>query len=387
MKEKLTVGYITSTDPRDKRSWSGIHYKMYESLLNEFEEVYLFGPIKKKRILDKLLRMLNDIHLKVFSKKYNKHHNIISSKFFANKINSQLKKKKIDVLFVPASSTEIAFLNTSIPICYLSDTSFSQINEYYQMFSGFSSLSNKESNLIEQKAISNSQTQVYSSNWAAEYVINNYSAKKENIYIINFGANIDFVPRLSDINKDFNNTINFLFLGIDWKRKGGNIAVETFDILVNRGNDISLTICGCTPPNHISNPRIKVIPFLDKNKDDDNNEFLNLLYKTHLLFVPTRADCTPIVFCEANAFGIPVITTDTGGVTTIIKENINGFALPFDSKPIDYANQIQILLDDRTEIQKLSNQSRKLFDEELNWNTWGKKMREILLHTINKRNV
>ena len=75
-------------------------------------------------------------------------------------------------------------------------------------------------------------------------------------------------------------------------------------------------------------------------------QFLNILFNTHLLFVPTRADCTPIVFCEANAFGIPVITTDTGGVSSIIKNGENGFAFPLDATPDEYANTIQSLLDD-----------------------------------------
>jgi glycosyltransferase involved in cell wall biosynthesis len=384
MKEKKIVGFITSTDPNDKRSWSGIHYRMYQSLMNEFEEVYLFGPLPKGKVLKKTLRLLEKIHLKIFSKKYNTDHNIVSSKFYAHKIKTKLKRKKIDVLFAPASSTEIAYLKTSIPICYLSDTSFSQINEYYNSFSGISSLSIKESNRIEEKAITNSTTQVYSSHWAANHVLNHYTAESKNVHVVSFGANIDWVPNKSDIKKDFNSPINLLFLGVNWKRKGGDIALEAFNILTSKGYDITLTICGCVPPYEIKNPKITIIPFLNKNNSEEYNDFLKLLHQTHLLLVPTRADCTPIVFCEANAFAIPVITTDTGGVTSIIENNINGFALPFESKPINYADQIETLLNDRLKLKELSEQSRKKFEEELNWESWGKKMREIILLTINK---
>jgi len=384
MKEKITVGFITSTNPNDKRSWSGIHYRMYQSLLNEFEEVYIFGPIAKPKILHKTLKLLQKIHLRLFSKRYNYEHNILSSKFFAYKINAKLKNIKADVLFAPAASTEIAYLKTSIPIYYLSDTSFSQINEYYDSFSGISSLSIKESNWIEKKAITNSTIQIYSSDWAANHVINNYSADSKNVHVINFGANIDVAPDKINIKKDFNSTINLLFLGVNWKRKGGDIVLETFNILINKGYDITLTICGCIPSDEITNPKITVIPFLNKNNTEEYNYFLKLLNQTHLLFVPTRADCTPIVFCEANAFGIPVITTDTGGVSSIIKNNVNGFALPFESKAIKYADQIEILLNDRITLKELSEQSRQKFDEELNWNSWGKKMKEVILATINK---
>jgi glycosyltransferase involved in cell wall biosynthesis len=382
MKIKRTVGYVTASDPRDKRSWSGIHNKMYESLLKQFDEVIILGPIKKSRLVEKLLRTLNIIHLKLFKKKFNKHHNITLSKYYASKITTNLKNKNVDVLFAPASPTEIAFLKTSIPICYLSDTSFGQLNEYYKGFTGISALSVKESNLIEQRAISNSKTQVYSSDWAAHYVLKNYTSDKNYVFTLKFGANIDFVPNKLDINKEFRRTINLLFLSVEWERKGGDIALEAFEILLNKGYDITLTICGCTPPKKINNPRIKVVPYLNKNVKSDNECFLKILQHTHIMIVPTRADCTPIAFCEASAFGIPVITTDTGGISSIIENGLNGYALPLDSNPLDYATKIQELLDDPNKMKELSAKSRTKFEEELNWDIWAKKMKEILILTM-----
>ncbi|MDX1828376.1 MAG: glycosyltransferase family 4 protein [Lutibacter sp.] len=384
MTKKIKIGYVTASNPMDKKSWSGTHYKMFESLKNEFEEVYALGPIKKPILLKATLLVYTLTHFLLFFKKFKKNHSKLLSKYYAYKINRILKNKNIDVLFAPAGSVEIAYLKNTIPICYLSDTSFGQITNYYSSFSNISRFSYKEANLIEQLAINNSFTQVYSSNWAAKYVINNYKAVKENVFTVNFGANIDFIPQNIFLEKDFRNTINLLFIGVNWKRKGGDIVLKTFDILVNKGYDLTLTICGCIPPKLMNKPNIKVIPFLDKNNKKDHGEFLNILYKTHLLFVPTRADCTPIVFCEANAFGIPVITTNTGGVNAIIKNGVNGYALPFKSTPNDYAIKIQSLLDYRLILNSIAISSRKKFEKELNWKVWGVKMREILLFTAEK---
>jgi len=64
--------------------------------------------------------------------------------------------------------------------------------------------------------------------------------------------------------KDYDAPIKFLFVGVDWKRKGGDIALETIDLLDKKGYDVHFTACGCTPPN--SHPKMVVIPFLDKKK-------------------------------------------------------------------------------------------------------------------------
>lgn len=381
MKEKITIGFLTAKNPFDKRSWSGTYYKMYETLKNQVDEVILIAPIKKSSRIKLVLLINSTLNFLISFKKFKKNHSILLSKYYASKIKSQLKNKKINVLFAPAASTEIAFLKTSIPICYLSDTSFAQISEYYSSFSNISKASCKQANIIEQRAIDNSTTQVYSSNWAAEFVLKNYNTNKKNVFIVNFGANLDFIPLKENLQREYDACINLLFLGVNWKRKGGDIALEAFNILIKKGYNVSLTICGCKPPNLKNTANTKVIPFLNKNNTEEYEEFLSILYNTHLLVVPTRADCTPIVFCEANAFGIPVITTNTGGVSSIIENDINGYALPYEANAVEYAHKIQELLDNRAQLKKLASTAREKFEKELNWEVWGTKMKEILSQT------
>lgn len=386
MKDKITIGFLTAKNPLDKRSWSGTYFKMYESLKKQGLEVILIAPIKKNNLLKLKLLVYSILNFLSSIKKFKKNHSFILSKYYASKVEILVKDKKIDVLFAPAAATEIAFLKTIIPICYLSDTSFGQISEYYSSFSNISKASYKQANLIEQRAITNSKTQVYSSNWAAEYVIKNYHASKKNVFTVNFGANIDVSPPKEKLQRDYNGQINLLFLGVNWKRKGGNIALESFNILQNKGYNVSLTICGCKPPNTKEAVNLKIIPFLNKNNSEDYKMFLNILYATHLLIVPTRADCTPIVFCEANAFGIPVITTNTGGVSDIIKNEINGYALPFEAEPIEYAHKVKDLLDNREKLKMLALTAQEKFEKELNWEVWGIKMKDILCQTAQVTN-
>ncbi len=381
MKENnITVAYVSSDNPRDRRSWSGTHYRMLSALQNEFSNVEVIGPFRLHFLLSFFLKLRNLKHKVYYGKKYDRAHCHLRSKYYARIVSKRIKNKNIDVIFAPVGCTEIAHLNTTIPICHLGDSSFNQIKDYYKSFSGISKKSIDEANTIEQRSISNSAVQVFSSEWAATYATSYYNAK--NAVVVGFGANIDIPPKKDKIIKDYSGTINILFLGVDWTRKGGDIVLDTIEILSKKHENFHVTVCGCIPPK--KHPKMTVIPFLNKNQENDRITFDDLLCKSHILFVPTRADCTPIVFCEASAYGITTITTDTGGVTSIIKDGINGYALPIQAKPEDYADKISSLIENPKTLERLSLSSRERYDSDLNWDVWGKRMREILT-TISKQ--
>jgi glycosyltransferase involved in cell wall biosynthesis len=99
--------------------------------------------------------------------------------------------------------------------------------------------------------------------------------------------------------------------------------------------------------------------------------------QTDFLLLPTRAECAGVVFSEASAYGIPSITTNTGGVTTYVKDGINGFALPLEAGAAAYAEKIEWLLTDSFQYQRLRLSSRELYDEYLNWNSWGNVFQQL----------
>jgi glycosyltransferase involved in cell wall biosynthesis len=381
MERLLTVGYISDSDPRDKRSWSGIHYQMIKALEEQGFTVIPLGPVKLGKRTTKVLNLVmhyrNRIHQFLYNKKYNREHSHLVSYFHGRFFKKKIKEHTIDVIFAPVASCQIAHLKTRIPICYFSDATVAVMLDYYEFFSGFSELSMKESNEIEQKAISNATTQVFSSKWAYDSAVSDYHAKKP--FIVKMGANIESTPPLEDTIKNYDNTIELLFIGVDWKRKGGDIAYETLEKLDQKGYDVRLTIVGCVPPK--AHPKMKVFPFLNKNIDEDRLVFEKLLKGSHLFFLPTRAGCFGNSFCEANAYGIPVISTDTGGVSFVVEEDMNGCLLPLAATSEDYCNLIESLILDKEKIKGLAITSREKYNEELNWSKWGIKMKEILLYT------
>lgn len=378
-KSSIKIAYLTSQDPKSKRSWSGIHYAMSQELERRFDDVIILGPIKTKTWIKKLLLIFNKVHVTFSGKKFNKQHNFLLSKFYARQISAKINTEDIDIIIAPAASTEIASLHTEIPIIYISDTSFDQIKNYYDTYSSFSKLSNKISDKIEQKAILNSTTLIYSSSWAAEHVKTNYLIPSQDVHVIPFGANIEKIPSGENIKKENVGTLNLLFLARQWERKGGPLVIETVRMLYQAGYKIHLTICGCIPPIEITENYITVHSFLNKNKTNENDIFLKLMYESHLLFLPTKADCTPIVFCEAAAFGLPVLSRDTGGVNSIIQDGSNGILLSEEAQAIDYFKVVVGLIENPKSIQKMSKEARYLYETKYNWTIWGDRVENIIL--------
>jgi glycosyltransferase involved in cell wall biosynthesis len=122
-----------------------------------------------------------------------------------------------------------------------------------------------------------------------------------------------------------------------------------------------------------------IIPFLDKNDARQAHELEKLYAMSDFLILPTRADAAPNVFKEANAFGLPVITTDTGGIASIICNGENGYMLPLAARGDDYADLIAGIYHDKQRYLRLAQSSRAAFEERLNWDVWGRRVHEILM--------
>ena len=373
--KQVKVGFLSSHNYLDRNAWSGTLYQMYQALKMHNLKLVNLGIPSKPNYLKKLIRRTWTTHsqLPIGSPEY-----IKKNQKFAVFVEKQLKKTPCDVIFAPVGSKEITFLNTSIPIIYLSDITFKLYDGYYQ--SNFTPEEFGWRNKQETVAISKACKLVYPSEWAASSAIKDYKAQPEKIEIIPFGANIDNLPSFEEINlkSKTHSVCRLLFIGKDWQRKGGDIAFQTLVCLRERGIDAELTVIGSLPSSEIKHDKLTVIPFLDKNDPVQRQRFRELLLNSNYFIFPTRADCSPIVTCEANAFGLPVITTEVGGIPTIIRNGKNGYMLPLSASGEDFASLIEKIFIDQINYQNLVSSSRIEYEQRLNWQSWGTKMFQVI---------
>ncbi len=371
---KKKIAFYSSKPLDDKKNWSGTMYKMYEQLLALDYEVIWIPQVK---LNDKEINNLDTIaHIfsRIFNRGYNKLINIYKAKTLSKKLQKELSTLDFNLLFVPTYIPEISFLKINKPILYLNDANAAQLFNYYPYYSGFGKLSKIETEFVEKKMLKNVDLAIFSSEWATDFAKKHYKINPTNLATIKFGStkpNENF----KDLKKD-NKIYTFLFLAVDWDRKRGQLVYESLKILRYKNFPIQLKIVGCS--KFFDEDWIETIPFLNKNIPEDFDALQKIIATSHFLYVPSKADCTPIVFCEAAAYGLPVISTNTGGISAHVENGITGILLNEKAVAKDYALEIEEILKDPEKIKKMSQESRRKYANELNWDSWRINMSKFI---------
>jgi glycosyltransferase involved in cell wall biosynthesis len=379
MNDGIKIALLTAhtLENRKQSSWGGTVDYMTRALQKYCGEVYAIGPVSSKtKLFGKVIHKTSRLLLK---KNYAFNHSFAVAKEYARIVAPRLIKQHFDVIVAPSCGTEIAFLETDIPIVLIEDATFALLHNYYPQYSNLLQRSVYEAHTLQGLAIKRARVLLYTSEWAARSAIEDYFADPQKVHVHPFGANFNTPPSQGIIQtKKKPNRCTLLFVGVDWERKGGEIAFETLLKLEEMGIQVELIALGCTPPAAFSHERLTVIPFLNK-RDAQQHKELNRLFETSsFMILPTRSDCVPMVLAEANAFGLPVITTQTGGIPSIVREGENGFMLPLDARGADYAKVIAEIYQDDQRYAELVQSSRAAFDERLNWDAWGIAITKII---------
>jgi glycosyltransferase involved in cell wall biosynthesis len=137
------------------------------------------------------------------------------------------------------------------------------------------------------------------------------------------------------------------------------------------GYDAELTVVGCHAPKGVAHPRLRVIPFLNKQVPEERALFERLWREADFFIFPTRFEAAGLVLCEASAHALPAIAAHTGGVPSLLREGRNGYTVASEAGGSRYAEIIASLADDPERYAALCQSSREEFETRLNWDSWG----------------
>lgn len=357
----MKLAVLAAADPLNIRTWSGTPYFMTKALQKEFPDLLAVRVPRPvwfqygRRLARKVTRGRIDLSWSCSIAKVN-----------ANHMARRLKKERVDVVLSIACAPISAYLAEYLPTIHISDATVPLMRSYYMEFAGLSKMLAENAWQLDRMSVRKSRACLYATEWAARSAVEDYDADPARVFAISWGANVDGRQR-TRVNLD--DVCHLVFIGVDWERKGGQIAVDAVNRLATAGHRVKLHIVGTSPSLPCSDA-ILGHGFIDKSTEEGRRKFDNLMQQAAFLFVPTRQDCFGLVFPEANSYGVPVITTQTGGVPDVVHEGINGHLLPIEASADAYADLIWSIWSDQARYERLRQSSRDRYDRELNWSSW-----------------
>lgn len=382
MTRQPRIGLLTAQDARDPRPVSGTPYQMARALERHAGDVVYLGPVRSA--LQFAGRVRARVERTVFGRQYDFVHGRLLAREYAWRIGRRLSG--LDVIVAPFASTQIARLETTIPIVYASDTTFALMRGHYPTFTGLSTGNERQAEEIERGALARAAAFTTPSRWAARSAEEHYGVPADRIHVVPYGANLD-APAGDEVVKAkrallADERCRLLLIGVNWEWKGGQIAYDALQVLRAAGVDATLTVVGCEPPASVDRTHMTVFRRLDKRLAADRDQMRRLLLQASFLLLPTRFDCFGIVACEASAHGTPTLASDVAGVSAAVAHGVNGELLPAGAGGTEFAARVLALRADPPRYAALVRSSRELYERRLNWDHWGERMAEVIAKLI-----
>ena len=114
------------------------------------------------------------------------------------------------------------------------------------------------------------------------------------------------------------------------------------------------------------------------------SQLRQLFEQADFFLLPTKADCTPVVFSEAASYGLPVITTNVGGCQSVIMDGYTGFCCSVNNFVKEAVYKIIPLCYNRPGYQLFCERSFKHYKNELSWDVVGKKLTAAFEEVLQK---
>ncbi|MEM8952805.1 MAG: glycosyltransferase family 4 protein, partial [Verrucomicrobiota bacterium] len=128
----------------------------------------------------------------------------------------------------------------------------------------------------------------------------------------------------------------------------------------------------------ITNHWVCPVGFIDKRTDEGRRRLDQIFRRATILIVPSLAECYGLVYCEANAYALPAVGCDVGGVSTIIRDGENGFLVEPGRFQACEADRLVALLKSPKDYKRMASQARGEYEKRLNWKVAGRRASEII---------
>ena len=154
------------------------------------------------------------------------------------------------------------------------------------------------------------------------------------------------------------NKLKLVTIGIGTFWKGPELILKTAHILKTKGVDFEWYVAGA-----IRRDVKKVVEKQENLSYEDNNikilgfqtpsELIELLTDCSLYVHCAYIDNSPNSICEAQLLGVPILSTNVGGIESLVENNKTGILVPAND-PWRMAYEIIVLSQDQDRLEKMS---------------------------------
>jgi glycosyltransferase involved in cell wall biosynthesis len=372
---------VTVEDPYSMKSWSGTVFALREALARHVDRLTVFRPSRPSRNPIDMARRLR--HFKD-PLRYPLWMTKATLKNNAREVQAEIDLINPDAV-LSISSQCVAFLDQpGKPTFLFSDAPWLAWQEAY---AGQHTRPLRMAWFAEQEANAARHLDglFFGSEWAVTEAMRLYSGGKrlrQRLHVTPLGSSL--IPErsregvLQCASARRKDEIELLYVGKDWERKGGPLAVEVAALLHAAGQKVRLHIVGCSPalaPE--TNAFVTVHGLLHQNNPEQKATLLGLFERSHFFLVPTIAECFGVVFAEAQAFALPPISREIHALPSVIVDGKTGMLLDPAAPASDYVRRILALWRNQSAYQKMAVAGRDRFEKLLNWDRTAE---EIVRH-------
>ncbi len=185
---------------------------------------------------------------------------------------------------------------------------------------------------------------------------------------------------------------NILTIGRLTEKKGYFFSLSAIKKLIDRNINIKYTIIGEGPLLNEIRERIEeygISDFIDLVGAVDQDDIKNYFNKAHIFLLPSITadngdqEGTPTVLLEAQAFGLPVISTYHSGIPEIVLSEKTGYLVE-EKNSEDIADRLIYLIEHKKELSEMGKNGRKFVEDNFNVNNLNKELEKKYLDLLKK---
>jgi glycosyltransferase involved in cell wall biosynthesis len=370
----------TLEDPFDPLSWSGTTFALRESLSRQVETLTVLGPLRPKRTPHHAaLRVL----FGGTPPRYPLWMTPPALKDFARTVHGAVSGHEPDAI-LSISSQCLVFLEKPVnaTLAMFGDAPWLAWKQAYARYErmpiGGAAFAKREA-IAARKC----DALFFASSWAVNEAQHLYGVSPERLNVAPLGAS--WVPQMDDaellqrVRSRDTALLRLLFVGKDWERKGGPLALDIARELHAGGQPTRLDIVGASPvlPEDARNFS-RVHGPLRRSQPEEAAKLRQLFLQAHFLVVPTDAECFGIVFAEAFAHALPAVSRNVHAVPSIIDDGVNGILEDRAANASAYARRIREVFVNPARYESMAAAGRAKYKCRFTWDACASTIVSVL---------